>query len=389
MEPTDRTTGASRAARAPDGTRVVGRLAGAPVSVSSSSSLTLTAVVVLVLRYLADRVLAPTALLVLVAVAVGAAVVASVVLHELAHAVVARRAGVGVERVTITAWGARVALDERALRPGTTAVVALAGPAVSLVLGALAWAAAATVPGRGLAWWSLVALAAVNGVTGAMNLLPAAPLDGGKVLAAGVWAGTGDRVRGTVVSAWAGRVLAVVVVLALVVRPLVTGRGVDLAVVVLAAIAAAFLWVAAGASLRAARSARRVEALDLRRLTVPAVGLPVQDTLADLDALGPGLDVVLLGPDGRPVGYVDTAAAGSVPADRRATTRLGSVALPLPRVCVVDTRLTGADALRAVAAGAAASPVLVLVDGPDVLGLLHAKDVVQVLRADGGPRAAT
>ncbi|MBX9246118.1 site-2 protease family protein, partial [Actinotalea ferrariae] len=277
----------------PDARRTwtVGRLAGAPLAVSPWSLATLAVVVVLAFRVLDAQV--PRAPWALAAAALtGVLVTASVALHELAHALVARRVGVPVERVVITSLGARVSLDERALRPGTTALVALAGPALSLVLGGLAWAASTAAPDGGLVRWALLIVAVVNGATGAMNLLPAAPMDGGKVLAAGVWAATGDRQRGTVVSAWGGRVLAVVVVLVLVVRPLVVGGRVELLLVVLAVLWAGFLWAAAGSSLRAARSARRVGALDLRRLVVPAVGLPGTDTVAALDALrgdvGPG-----------------------------------------------------------------------------------------------------
>ncbi|WP_199421799.1 site-2 protease family protein [Actinotalea solisilvae] len=380
MDPADRTPATSPRPGGP--ARPLGRVAGAPLVVSPWAGATLVVVVLVVLRLLAGQVLAPLGALLLAASLVGVAVVGSVLAHEIAHAVVARRAGVAVERVTITAWGARVALDERALRPGTTALVALAGPAVSLVLGGLAWAAAAAAAPGGIARWSLLAVAVVNGATGAMNLLPAAPLDGGKVLAAAVWGATGDRVRGTVASAWGGRVLAVLVPLVLVVRPLLAGARPDLVVVVWAAIGAAFLWTAAGASLRAGRSARRVAALDLRRLAVPAVGVPADDALADLDALGDDVDVVLLDAGWEPVAVVDRAAAGRVPASLRATTPLGAVARALPAGCVVDARLAGADALRAVAEGAAASPVLVLVEDGAVLGLLHARDVVAALRPD-------
>ncbi|MBX9245369.1 hypothetical protein ICW40_11190, partial [Actinotalea ferrariae] len=61
-------------------------------------------------------------------------------------------------------------------------------------------------------------------------------------------------------------------------------------------------------------------------------------------------------------------------------TPLSAVARTLPAQCVVDARLAGADALRAVATAAASSPVLVVVDAGDVLGLLHARDVVAALR---------
>lgn len=371
-------------------TWTVGRLAGAPLAVSPWSLATLAVVVVLAFRVLDAQVPAPLGVLAVTALTVGVLVTGSVVLHELAHALVARRAGVPVERVVVTSLGARVSLDERALRPGTTALVALAGPALSLVLGGLAWAASTAVPDGGLVWWALLVVAVVNGATGAMNLLPAAPMDGGKVLAAGVWAATGDRQRGTVVSAWGGRVLAVVVVLVLVVRPLVVGGEVELLLVVLAVLWSGFLWAAAGTSLRAARSARRVGELDLRRLLVPAVGLPGTDTVAGLDALradvGPGpvpgaeLAVVLLGRDGSPVGYVDGAAAAAVARQDRARTPLSAVGRTLPAQCVVDAGLSGADALRAVATAAASSPVLVVVDAGDVLGLLHARDVVAALR---------
>ncbi|WP_182113756.1 site-2 protease family protein [Actinotalea sp. JY-7876] len=375
-----------------DGTRtaarprtwVAGRIAGAPLEVSPGSLVTL-AVLVLALWRVLDAGAGPGGPVLLAALLAAALVGASVVAHELAHAVVARRYGLAVERVVVTAWGARVSFDAQRLDARTTAVVAAAGPLTSLLL-ALPGLLALTGAVDGLAGAALLAVAAVNAATGALNLLPALPFDGGKILAAGLWAATGDRERGTVVAAHAGRVLAVLVVVAVALRGLASGAAPEPFTVVLTVLAAAFLWAGAGAALRSARSAAAVARLDLRRLLVPAVALPAQDTVADAAALATGgSGVVVLDAHGRVAGWADPAALAAVPAAAWSTTSLAAVLRPLGPAAVVRADVGGADAVRAVAAGASVSPVLVVVDAAgEVLGLLRAQDVVAALRP--GPR---
>ena len=133
-----------------------------------------------------------------------AAVAASVLLHETAHALAARAAGVRVRELLLTPFGGALRIDGLwGYRPGQIALVALAGPAASLLV--MTTAAA-------LAYWGVVAPRAagewvrVNLMLAAFNLIPALPLDGGRVLAAalGKRAGAAKALRAGVL---AGQVL--------------------------------------------------------------------------------------------------------------------------------------------------------------------------------------
>ena len=137
--------------------------------------------------------------------------------HELAHAVVARRAGVRVEGITLWMLGGVTRLTGEPATARADLAVAAAGPATSLALGALLLGAAAGlsllgIPARsepsvalaGLAW-----LGWINLILAVFNLLPGAPLDGGRILRALLWWRGRDRVRAAVAATRAGAVLGV------------------------------------------------------------------------------------------------------------------------------------------------------------------------------------
>ena len=127
------------------------------------------------------------------------ALFASVVVHEFAHALTARRFGIRTSAITLFLFGGVATIDDEAPTPRAEALVALAGPAASIVLGLIAAGALLVterlVPGRaGTALGLLSAyLAIANGVLAAFNLVPAYPMDGGRVLRAVLWRRGGDR----------------------------------------------------------------------------------------------------------------------------------------------------------------------------------------------------
>jgi Zn-dependent protease len=134
----------------------------------------------------------------------------SILAHELGHALVAERLGVRVRRVTLWLLGGVAELSTEAPRPSVERRIAGAGPAVSVGLGivggvaatALALAGAPELVVAGIAW-----LAIINLFLAAFNLLPAAPLDGGRILRAALWRHHGDRVRATITASRAGQVV--------------------------------------------------------------------------------------------------------------------------------------------------------------------------------------
>jgi Zn-dependent protease len=147
---------------------------------------------------------------VLLAVGFSLAYFASVVVHELAHALAARALGVPTTEIRLFLFGGVARIRGEPADAGGEALMAMAGPLASVTLaGLLVLAAGAT---RGIAADLLGLLFAGNLVLAAFNLLPGFPLDGGRIARALVWRATGRRLLATRVSAWAGRGLAGVLV---------------------------------------------------------------------------------------------------------------------------------------------------------------------------------
>ncbi len=127
--------------------------------------------------------------------------------HELAHAVVARHYGFRVQRITLWMLGGMTALEGEPPSPRADAFVAGAGPLASAVVGAISAGIAWTLGGAGLVGAAFVWLAGISLVLAVFNLLPGAPLDGGRLLRAILWARTHDRPRAEAGAARAGQVL--------------------------------------------------------------------------------------------------------------------------------------------------------------------------------------
>jgi Zn-dependent protease len=125
---------------------------------------------------------------------------ASLLAHEMAHALVARSKGLPVEGITLWALGGVSKLGGDAPNAGSELKIALVGPATSLALGAallVATSAIALLDAPELVVATLGWLAVINVVLGLFNLMPALPLDGGRVLRAILWHSFDDRLRAT------------------------------------------------------------------------------------------------------------------------------------------------------------------------------------------------
>lgn len=129
----------------------------------------------------------------------------SIVVHELAHALVTRASGGKVEKITLFIFGGVAELADEPVSPGKEFLMAAAGPVMSMVISVLALAGYLVATSTGAGWW-LVAplqyLATINFFVGAFNLLPGFPLDGGRVLRSILWGITGDILKAT---RWAAR----------------------------------------------------------------------------------------------------------------------------------------------------------------------------------------
>jgi Zn-dependent protease/CBS domain-containing protein len=206
----------------------------------------------------------------------------SVILHELGHALVARRNGLTVTGIDLWAFGGITRVSESE-SPGMEFRVAIAGPLVTLAVIAVCvvagWLAdskhffdAALATGHAtapLVWLSWVAT--INAFVLVFNLIPAFPLDGGRIAHAAIWRGTGDRNRATHATGRAGQAFALLLGL-LGLWGLTTGGSFGLLTIVLAF----FLYQAAGAAVAQGSLGRRMQSMtvadimDREPVTIPA-----------------------------------------------------------------------------------------------------------------------
>jgi Zn-dependent protease len=156
------------------------------------------------------------------------ALFASVVVHEFGHALVARAFRIETRSIALFLFGGVATLEREPANPSVDALVALAGPAVSAVLAGLAYLALPFVdrvvpPGQADAAAAILAYAIwVNAMLAVFNLIPAYPMDGGRVLRALLWWLRGSRDGATATAALVGVGLAVALAVAGVVAAVAT-----------------------------------------------------------------------------------------------------------------------------------------------------------------------
>lgn len=244
---------------------------------------------------------------------------ASVLAHEAGHAIVARRVGARVDRIVADLWGGHTVFDSGDLRPGSAALVAIAGPIANLALAALGWALAQAVSSvvPALLLWALFV---TNLFVAGFNLLPGLPLDGGFVVDAIVWKVTGNRATGMVFAGWVGRVVTVLVALWFVGEPLWHGRAPSLVTMVWVGLIGAFLWTGATQAIRAGAARHSIQSVRVGQVLRPVAVVPGhgsgQSVVLALHAAPAAEHAVLVGPRGEPLGFVDTGALRSVPMER-------------------------------------------------------------------------
>ncbi|MBK5218350.1 MAG: site-2 protease family protein [Thermoleophilia bacterium] len=304
---------------------------------------------------------------------------ASILLHELGHAVVARRHGVEIEEIDLWLLGGVARMSGYPKAAKDELRFALAGPAVTLLIAAAFAAVALALPSSTPSAVTAVVFyqAFVNTTILVFNLLPAFPLDGGRVMRALIWSRNGDLAQATKTAAAIGRGL---------------GYGM-IGVGVLATLAGALggLWLALiglfvtaaakaeenGLLVRTALGGREAgKLMAFPAITVPAK-ISVSEAVADYFvphrfSAFPVLD------GGRLVGLIDASTVERVPAPRRVSTSVEEIAIREPSL-VIDEGQDVADLLERPAFQRVGRAVVIASDGR--VGILSITDVNRVLRA--------
>lgn len=307
---------------------------------------------------------------------------ASLLAHELAHALMARRHGIEVAQITLWLLGGVAELRGDPRSPGADLKIAVVGPLTSLAAGAVFGGLAllsATV-GPPLVAGMFGYLSAVNVLLAVFNLIPAAPLDGGRVLRAALWARWGDRARAAIASARAGRVFGYVLI-ALGFLQVVSGLGFEGLWLTLIGL---FLVNAASAEEQQSRigsalyGVRVVDAMTER----PIVADP-DETVAEL------IDRVvmrerlstypLVDADGGFAGLVTLNRIRGVAPGRRATLRLRDIACPPEQVPKARPEEALTELLTRMSGSADGRAVVLDSDGR-LLGLLTPTDISRVIQ---------
>lgn len=319
-----------------------------------------------------------------------AALFLSVVAHEYSHALVARRRGGEVDEIMLFVFGGVAKLKSEPEDAASEFLVAVAGPVLSIVLGAGFLLAVAALSGiaapsviTGLQWlgWINLALAV-------FNLVPGFPLDGGRILRAILWWRMGDFEDATVGAARTGQVIAGILV--------VSGVGLTVLTGVFSwlweALIGWFLWSAASQSIRLARLRDAVEGVPVRELMtdrVPAIRADhdIRTGLAQTSA-GEYPEIAVIDRDGTLVGVV-TQEALTEAAEENPERLAREIASPPDDVQLVDPDEDAQTLVTRLSTLGGKLPLVV--EAGELIGTIDPRSLVASFRekTEGGPTPST
>jgi Zn-dependent protease/CBS domain-containing protein len=318
---------------------------------------------------------------------------ASVLGHELSHAIVARRNGIPVEGITLWLLGGVARLGGEAKTPSAELRIAGVGPLSSAALGAGFWVLALSAEWLGLSGLvvSVLAwLALINLVLAAFNAVPASPLDGGRVLAALWWWRTGDRTRGLVGASTLGRGLGLAL-MAFAGWQFVQD---DMVLAIWTAFIGWFIWQSAIADGRSAvtrSSLAGITTVEAARPDPPIVDewLTVDGLVAMLGDGGDHTAFVIRESDGVLRSIVTLDEIRRVQPNRRGLVRLGEIAIPISELTTAwatDSLLSALDRVP----GDHRPEIVVYDDRMCLVGVVSKADLARLVHAAAsGPSRAS
>lgn len=362
------------------GTFRIGRILGIPITVNPSWFLILLFVIGTLATQAFPEELRRQPAWVHWLLAVGSALVlfASMVAHELAHSVVARHFGIPVRNITLFVLGAVAQTTRESRRASHEFLMAAAGPAASILIAGvflLLWFLADKVAATlALAFgW----LAFANLAVGIFNLLPAYPMDGGRVLRSALWGISGSQRRATHWAALVGRGFAWLLFAAGVATMVRAPWFSDLSPVN----GVQFIFIGLFINFAARQSDAHSGMLDglsryrardimLRGLTAVLADLPVREALTGpLSGYGPTREWLLVSDGGRFLGLTQRGLLQALPEERWDTTRVGELMIPVARLQAAAPDEPVSELLQRMQADDSA--VVAVVEDGQVAGIVH------------------
>lgn len=307
---------------------------------------------------------------------------ASLLAHELGHALVARRLGTRVDGITLWLFGGVARLSGDSVSDSAELRITLVGPAITVLVAVLFVVIAAV-----LATFNLFPLlvemlgwlARINFLLAAFNLIPAFPLDGGRVLRALVWRFTHDQVRATQIAAWLGRAFGVVLIAAGLFLAFTQAsfiNGVWLGVL------GWFLFSAAGSQELQTRLQRSLAGVRVGDVMTPdPVTAPDWITVSDFIARFASVHQATAYPvrdfNGQLSGLVSPHEIRSVAPQTQLSTQLRTIARPLTEVAIAHPQDLLTDVLQQL--GDARAGYILVKDGDRLVGMASPEDIGRAL----------
>jgi Zn-dependent protease len=372
----------------------IGRILGIPIGINPSWFLLLLLVVITMATQVFPDVFGDEPAWMIWLLTLGTVLVffASLVAHELGHSLIARYFDIPVRSITLFVLGAVAQTTRESRRASHEFLMAAAGPAVSILLAGLfmvLW----FVTGQGGNTFSKICalLWSMNFVVGIFNLVPAYPMDGGRLLRAGLWALLGSYRRATRWAALVARLMAAVLIgLGVLIMLRLPGGfdeysplfGVQLVFLGL------FINIAARqgdaqSGLLDFLSGYHVADVMLSDVPVEPAYTTVREALAGpLAGYGPAREWLFVSDEGRFAGLAARVALQAVPDDQSLFTRVGQVLIPRERLRAVAPRETLSETLQRMEAEEA--PVMMVVEDGEVSGLIHRGLIMNVMNRRRG-----
>ena len=306
----------------------------------------------------------------------------SVLIHELSHSYIAKKNGLPISRITLFFFGGVSELSEEPQDAGLEIRMAAAGPltsfAIAGVLGAL-WLLGQVFSAP---WWVPAILgynALINIALGGFNLIPAFPLDGGRVLRGGLWRNSKNLLKATMTATRVSEGLSLLMIAAGLLLIIFTSQFVNGVWII-------FLgWFIRSGAETSLRQTQMTEALhgvgvsdlmtkDLLTVT-PSLG--VQQLVTDYFLVHPHGGYPVL-QDGKILGIVTMDSVRSIPKEKRELETVGQAMHPYDESMIIGPGASAAEALQRMAQKGSAR--LLVTDGSKILGILTRGDLMKAIR---------